>query len=132
MIPQDSNPKLLGVTIDPFITFCNRAVITARKASKRLNVLRAVADMSFGHDKECLTMTFKALIRPFNYAAPIVFPNYSPTSSRHLQLLQNKWLHLITGCHNTASHDHLHDKTQVLPVAHYLRLLSAQYLARAL
>ena len=133
VIPQDNNPKLLGVIFDPTFTFCNHAAATARKASRRLNVLRAVADTSFGHDKECLTMTFKGLIRPFfDYAAPIVYPNYSPTSLRRLQLIQNKSLRLITGCHSAAAQDHLHDETQVLPVARHLHLLSAQFLARAL
>ena len=133
VIPQENNPKLLGVTFDPFFTFNAHAAITAGKASRRLNVLRAVADTSFGHDKECLLMTFKSLIRPFfDYAAPIVYPNYSPTSIRRLQIIQNKSLRLITGCHHAAAQDHLHDETQVLPVAQHLRLLSAQYLARAL
>ena len=31
----------------------------------RLNVLRAVADTTFGHNKECSTATFKGLVHPF-------------------------------------------------------------------
>ena len=118
---------------DPFYTFCAHAAATARKASRRLNVLRAVADTTFGHDKECLTATFKGLIRPFfDYAAPIVFPNYSPTSIKRLQLVQNKALRLITGSHLAASVDHLHDETQILPVEQHLRLLASQHLAKTL
>ena len=133
VIPQENNPKLLGVTFDPFFKFCAHASATARKANRRLNVLRAVADSTFGHDKECLAATFKGLIRPFfDYAAPIVYPNYSPTSIKRLQTIQNKALRLVTGCHNAAAQDHLHAETEILPVAAHLRLLSAQHLAKAL
>ena len=133
LIPQDNNPKLLGVVLDPMWTFAAHSSYTAKKASSRLNVMRALSDSSFGHDKECLTLTFKSVIRPFfDYAAPIVFPNYAPTSIRRLQLIQNKCLRLITGCHKLASVDHLHTETHILPVENHLNLLSAQYLARAL
>ena len=72
-IPQDNNSKLLGVVVDPTFTFSAHAAQVARKASSRLNIL---GDTSFGHDKECLTITitFKSLIRPlFDFAATIVF-----------------------------------------------------------
>ena len=132
-IPQQNNPKLLGVTLDPTFTFGAHAATVARKAGSRLNVLRALSDTTFGHDKECLTATFKSLVRPLlDYAAPIVYPNYSASSIRRLQLIQNKSLRLITGCHSAASVDHLHSETEVLPVRDHLHLLSSQYLARAM
>ena len=67
IIPQDNHPKLLGVTYNPMLCFSSHAMASVRKASSRLNVLRALA--------ECLMATFKAIIRPFfDFAAPIVFP----------------------------------------------------------
>ena len=133
VIPQANNPKLLGVTFDPFFTFCAHAEITARKASRRLNVIRALADTNFGHDKECLVATFKGIIRPFfDYAAPLVYPVYSPASFRRLQLVQNKALRLVMGAHAAASQTHIHDETQTLPVQQHLRLLASQHLAKAL
>ena len=132
-IPQQNNPKLLGVTFDPTFTFGTHAATIARKASSRLNVLRALSDTSFGHDKECLTATFKSLVRPLlDFAAPIVYPHYSASSIHRLQLIQNKSLRLITGCHTAASVDHLHSETEILPVKEHLHLLSSQYLARAM
>ena len=98
-----------------------------------VNVLRALSDTSFGHDKECLTATFKSIIRPLlDYGAPLVYPQYSQSSIRRLQLVQNKALRLITGCHTAASIDHLHQEAKVLPVEEHLLLLSAQSLAHAL
>ena len=133
VIPQENKPKLLGVTYDPSLCFSAHAMAMVRKAGQRINVLRALADSSFGHDKECLTATFKAILRPFaDYAAPVVFPLYSQSSLHRLQLVQNRALRLATGAHQASSVDHLHSETDVLPVEPHLRLLLAQFLARAL
>ena len=52
VIPQVDNPKLLGVTLDPSFTFSNHAQAMARKANSRIGITRALADSTFGHDKE--------------------------------------------------------------------------------
>ena len=122
---QDNNPKLPSVTLDPTFTFSAHAVTVARKAIARLNVLRALSDTPFGHNKECLSATFKWLVRPLlDYAAPIVYPSYWSSSIQRLQLVQNRFLRLITGCHTTAAIDHLLSETKILPVEAHLRLLS--------
>ena len=73
------------------------------------------------------------MTRPFfDYAAPVVYPNYSPTSIQRLQLVQNRCLRLIIGAHNAASTDHLHSETEILPVGRHLHLLSSQFLASAM
>ena len=100
LVPTVKNPKLLGVTLDPMFTFSAHASATARKASSRINIIRALSDSSFGKDRECLLGTYKALIRPlFDYAAPLIFPNYSPTSLAKLQRIQNRGLRLALGYH---------------------------------
>ena len=132
-IPHVSNPTLLGLTFDQSFTFSKHASLVASKARSRLNILRALGDTSFGHDKECLLQTYTGLIRPiFNYAAPILYPIYSPESFRKLQLVQSRALRLILGAHQAASIDHLHAEAAILPVEQHLHLLAAQFLARAL
>ena len=132
-VPTVKNPKLLGVVLDPLLTFNAHAASVAKKCASRLNLLRALGDTSFGHDKEVLLSTFKSYIRSVtDYGAPIVFPNYSASSINRLQRIQNRALRLALGCHNMASVDHLHAEAQELPVGEHMRLLSAQYLARAL
>ena len=108
-VPTEKNPRLLGVTLDPLFMFSNHAAIIARKASSRLNIMMALADSEFGNDKECLLMTFKVFIRSlFDFAALIVYPNYSPSSIHRLQLVQNSALRLALGCHMASSFNHLH------------------------
>ena len=61
-----------------------------------------------------------------------MFPSYSASSIRRLQIVLNRSPCLITGCHSAAAVDHLHAETKILPVEQHLHLLSAQYLASAL
>ena len=98
-----------------------------------MNLLRALSDTTFGKDKEVLLSTYKLYIRSlFDYAAPVVYPNYSDTSILRLQRIQNRALRLSLGCHSTSSVDHIHAESLELPVSDHLRLLSAQFLARCL
>lgn len=132
-VPTVKNPRLLGVQLDPLLTFSVHASTIAKKASSRLNIMRALSDTSFGKDKECLTLTYKAFIRSlFDYAAPVVYPLYSPSSIEKLQRVQNKAFRLASGCHTAASIDHLHAEVGELPVSDHLHLLSAQFLAASL
>ena len=99
------------------------------KAASRLNILRALSDSAFGKDRECLIGTFKSHIRSlFDFAAPIIYPNYSQTSLNRLQHIQNRALRLALGCYATASVGHLHAEACVLPVEAHLKLISAQFL----
>ena len=132
-IPTEKNPKLLGVTLDPTFSFSSHAAAVARKAASRINLLRALSDTQFGKDKECLLATYKTYIRSvFDYAAPIVYPNYSAKSIDRLQRIQNRALRLALGCHTMASIDHIHSEAKELRVSDHLRLLSSQFLARCL
>ena len=132
-VPTEKNPKLLGVVFDPTFTFCAHAAAIVRKARARMKILRALADSTFGKDKECLIMTFKAFIRPIlDYAAAIVHPNLSDSSNEKVQKLQNSCLRLILGCHSAAAISHLHDEAKLLPFVEHQRLLAAQELAKSL
>ena len=68
----------------------------------------------------------------FDYAAPVLFPNYSSTSIERLQKIQNCALRLATGCLTASSVDHFHAETRKLPIRDHLELLSAQFLAKVL
>ncbi|KAF2344177.1 Reverse transcriptase domain [Trinorchestia longiramus] len=83
--------------------------------------------------KETITLTYKALINSIvTYAAPIWFPNASPSSIAKLQTIQNAALRIASGSHKMASASHLHRETGVLPVADHLSLLCSQYLFSSL
>ena len=131
-IPTVKNPKLLGVTLDPLFTFSAQSSVIARKASSRLNLMRALSDSLFGKDKECLLSTYKLFIRSLiDYAAPIIYPNYAESSIERLQKIQSCALRLALSCHSTTSIDHLYAKAQMLRVSEH-HFLSSQFLAHCL
>ena len=133
VVKTEPNPRLLGVILDPTFSFSSHAIATARKAASRLNLLRALSDTTFGKDRDILLSTYKMYIRTlFDYAAPIVYPNYSAKSIHRLQRIQNRAFRLILGVHSNSAIDFLHEELRELPVGDHLRLLSAQFLAKCL
>ena len=106
--------------------------IVERSAS-RLNILKALAGTSWGHQKETLRVTYNAMIKPiFTYACPIWFPHTSDTNISRLQSVQNKALRIISGSVQTSSVDHLHAECGVLPVKNELSMLCKQFAVGAL
>ncbi|KAF2360279.1 Reverse transcriptase domain [Trinorchestia longiramus] len=127
------SPKILGITFDPHFTFTLHINSICERAQHRLNILKALAGSSWGQQKETITLTYKALINSIvTYAAPIWFPNASPSSIAKLQTIQNTALRIASRSHKMASASHLHRETGVLPVADHLSLLCSQYLLSSL
>ena len=126
-------PKILGVTLDTHFTFTPHTQSVCERIRPRLNILKSLASTTWGQSKEVLIITYKALIKSvMTYAAPIWFPNSSPSAIAKLQVIQNAALRIATGSHKMAAVAHLHSETEMLPVANSLSLLCSQYLASSL
>ena len=123
--------SVLGVYLDPSLSFNKHNQYVAEIVSGRNNILKALAGTSWGQRKDTLLMTYKAVGRSIiNYAAPV--PNLHDTNYRKIQCTQNEALRIATGCHKMSSIDHLHTEAEMLKVMGHSELLSAQYLARCL
>jgi hypothetical protein len=132
-VPLNQFPTILGVTFDPQYTFRNHILNISAKCSQRLNLLKAVCGTSWGHDRQMLFITYKALVESvMSYAAAVWYPNSKPTNVEKLQFIQNAAMRLITGCHKAASIDHLLSETKMMPVAEHLSMLCTQFLANCL
>ena len=132
-LPLVKCPKILGVYLDPSLSFNKHSQYVAERVSGRNNILKALAGTSWGQQKETLLMTYKAVGRSIiNYAAPVCSPNLHDTNYRKIQYTQNEALRIATGCHKMSSVDHLHTEAEMLKVREHSELLSAQYLARCL
>ena len=95
--------------------------------------MRALAGVSWGQSRETLLLTFKALIKPLiSYAAPVWFPNVSPSTIRPLQAVQNAALRIASGAVLMTSQHHLHNEAEVLPVKEELSMLCSQFLLSTL
>ena len=132
-LPLVKCPRILGVYLDPSLSFNKHSQYVAERVSGRNNILIALAGTSWRQQKETLLMTYKAVGRSIiNYAAPVWSPNLHDTNYRKIQYTQNKALRIATGCHNMSSIDHLHTEAEMLKVKEHSELLSSQDLARCL
>ena len=132
-LPLVKCPRILGVYLDPSLSFNKHSQYVAERVSGRNNILKALTGTSWGQQKEPLLMTYKMVGRSIiNYAAPVWSPNPHNTNYRKIQCTQNEALRIATGCHKMSSIDHLHTEADMLKVREHSELLSAQYLARCL
>ena len=129
-LPLVNCPRILGVYLDPSLSFNKHNQYVAERVSGRNNILKALAGTSWGQQKETLLMTYKAVGRSIiNYAVPVWSPNLHDTNYRKIKYTQNEALRIATGCHKMSSIDHLHTEAEMLKVREHSELLSAQYLA---
>ena len=112
-LPLERSPKILGVIMDPSLSFHTHCNYVSDMIDKRNNILKALAGSSWGQDKETLLLTYNALGKSIaSYAAPVWSTNASDSSFRKIQTAQNAALRTATGAHKMASIDHLHAESQ--------------------
>ena len=71
-LPLAQFPKIFGVYLDASLSFNKHSGYVAERVSSRNNILKALADTSWGQQKKTLLMTSKAVWRSIiNYAPPV-------------------------------------------------------------
>ena len=127
------SPKILGVIMDPSLSFHRHCNYVSDRINKISTMLHALAGSSWGQDKETLLLTYNALWKSIaNYAAPVCSTNASDSSFKKIQTAQNAALRTDTGAHKMASIDHLHQESLTLRVKDHSDMLSVQYLVNCL
>ena len=131
-LPTIRNPKILGLTFDPKLTFNEHIKTLKDKAEKTINILKALTSTHWGKNKETLTNTYKTVTRPIlEYAGTIYAPIISDKQLTALQVKENQGLRIATGCTSDTNINHIHDETKILPIEKHLRLHSSQLRQKA-
>ena len=108
-LPLEHSPKILGVIMDPSLSFHKHYNYVTDRIDKRNNMLKALAGSSWGQDKDTLLLTYNVLQKFIaSYAAPIWSTNASDWSFKKIQTAHNAALGTATGAHKIANIDHLH------------------------
>ena len=93
-----THPQILGLTLDPKLTYNKHIDNTATKASKTIPILKVLSSTKWSKDKETLPSIYKVVTRPIQEYAPTI---WSPITSRisitKLQAIQNTALCITTG-----------------------------------
>ena len=127
-LPMAMPPKVLGLTLDPKLTYSTHIHNISVQAHKPLQIIKALTATGWGKQKETLMATYKAVMRPaLEYASSVWSPIASSTSINKLQVMQNAALRTATGCTQDTNIQHLHDETLTLPIHEHLQLHASQY-----
>ena len=127
LLPTVKNPKILGLTLDPKLTYNEHIKQTTTKANKTLKILKTLTATKWGKQKETIINTYNAITRPvMEYAGTIWAPITAPTNLNKLQKIQNTALRIATGCTQDTNLTHLHNETKILPLDKHLRLHCSQ------
>ena len=89
-LPMATHPKVLGLTLDPKLTYSTHIHNISVQAHKPLQIIKALTATGWGKQKETLMATYKAVMRPaLEYATSVWSPIASSTSINKLQVMQN-------------------------------------------
>ena len=125
---QATHPKVMGLTLDPKLTYNTHIYTISVHAHKPLQIIKALTATGWGKQKETLMATYKAVMRPaLEYASSIWSPLASSTSINKRQVMQNAALKTATGCTQDTDIQHMHDETVILPIHEHLQLHVSQY-----
>jgi hypothetical protein len=130
-IPFNKTPKILGLTLDPYLNFSKHIQNTTSAANRKLNILKTVANTDIHNNIQTSIAIYKQFIRPtINYASPVWHPLLSDHNLTTLQTTQNKALRTITGCTHSTPQQHLHNETKILPIRNHLEMIGTQFYAK--
>ena len=96
LIKMDRNPKFLGLTLDPGLTFNKYANIIRERTAKRINILRRIRGKSWGASSKLIMTTYKILIRPIIDYTPFITPLMSVSNYMILERAQRRAMRAIT------------------------------------
>ena len=127
-LPMATQPKVLGLTLDPKLTYTTHIHNISVHAHTPLQIIKALTATGWGKQKETLMAPYKAVMRPaLEYASSIWSPLASSTSINKLQVMQNAALRTATRCTQDTNIQHMHDETLTLPIHEHLQLHAPQY-----
>ena len=123
-----THPKVMGLTLDPTLTYSTHIRNISIQAHKPLQLIKALTATGWGKQNETLLATYKTVKRPvLEYVSSILLPLESSTSINKLQVMQNAAFRTATGCTQDTNIQHLHDETLILPIHEHLQLHASQY-----
>ena len=127
-IKTTKNPKILGLTFDPKLTFSEHIKNVENASKGNLRLIKALSGTTWGQQQETLTNTYKQYNRPaIEYACTSWSPIISKTNEDKLQRIQNAALRCATGHTKDTNVIHLHTETKVLPLNQHMKMIASQF-----
>ena len=103
-LKKDQSPKLLGLNLDPQLTYKRHIEILERKLKQKIGILYKIIASKLGSVRSALISIYKGWIRPTAEIASILFASGHKTFLHKLDLQQAKALRAILGSSNNTPH----------------------------
>ena len=110
---MEGGSRLLGIWIDPHLTFNCHVTKTGEKAWRRIHVLRSITGTKWGADRVSLKNLYLGWVRPILEYGSYVFAGASMEVLGKLDKIQAAALRIITGTTSTACIQSLHMETGI-------------------
>ena len=126
-LPMATQPKVLGLTLDPKLTYSTYIHNISVQAHKPLHMIKALTATGWGKQKTLMATYKTVLIPALEYASSIWLPFTSSISINKPQVMQNAALRTATGCTQDTIIKHLHHEILIIPIHEHLQLHASQY-----
>ena len=127
----EKNPKFLGVTLDPHLTFGKYADLLKERASKRLNMMRCIKGKDWGASKKLLLTTYKVLIRPIIDYAPFIPLAMCESNYIKVERIQRAAARIITYWPPETSTSKIYEEINIPDIRTRSKELSTSYLIKS-
>ena len=113
---ESKNAKLLGVTLNCFMSFNDHIEDCRKKANRRLNLLKLLSGTDWGCNPKTLMRLYKCYIRPVLEYGSIVMLSASKGALKKLQVIQNKAIKIAYRLHPHSHTDEIHEIAGIEPI----------------
>ena len=131
LLPVEESTKFLGLWWDSHLSFKKHISVLKTQCKEALNLIRVVAHLKWGGDRDTLLMLYRAIVRSkFNYGC-IVYGTASNTNLRQLDSIHNSGLRLVMGAFCTSSVSSLYTEANEAPLEERRLKLSMHYYVKS-
>ena len=127
LLPVEESTKFLGLWWDSDLSFKKHISVLKTQCKEALNLIRVVAHLKWGGDRDTLLMLYRAIVRSkFDYGC-IVYGTASNTNLRQLDSIHNSGLRLALGAFCTSPIASLYTEANEAPLEERRLKLSMHY-----
>ena len=127
LLPVEESTKFLGLWWDSHLSFKEHISVLKTQFKEALNLIRVVAHLKWGGDRDTLLMLYRAIVRSkFDYGC-IVYGTASNTNLRQQDSIHNSVLRLALGAFCTSPVSSLYTEANEAPLEERRLKLSMHY-----
>ena len=127
LLPVEESTKFLGLWWDSRLSFKKHIIALKTQCKEALNLIRVVAQLKWGGDKDTLLMLYRTIARSKLDYGCIVYGTASHTNLRQLDSIHNAGLRLALGAFCTSPVSNMYTEANEAPLEERWLKLSMNY-----